>query len=289
MVNEYSPKPKKECKFVTQYPPLMNDGITTKNYKKLALQIAATGMSFCVFDTLNWNISNFSSIAFGKHVPIEDELSHVFVQYPELQNSYDEIVVLHDNSFNTFVPSALFDESYPGSYLQYNTRVFEADFFAWDVLPVYNMTNVYVPLMNVNNFLIERIGAFDYKNTNTILVEKLLDASVNIDEKQVFAHLQDTHFEIVVVHNQKLLLYNSFEYSSPEDFLYYLLFTMEQLNLNPETAKILLLGNITEADPRFSLAYTYIRNVSLYEPHGPVLKWNADKDAALQNFILFNS
>ena len=267
----------------------MNDGITTKNYKKLSLQIAATGMLFCVFDTLNWEITNFNSIAFGKHVPIEDELWRVFVQYPELKNSYDEIVVLHDNSFNTFVPNALFDENYPGSYLQYNTRVFEADFFAWDALPVYTMTNVYIPLMNVNNFLVERLGAFDYKNTNTILVEKLLDASVNIDDKQVFAHLQETHFEIVVVHNQKLLLYNSFEYSSPEDFLYYLLFTMEQLSLNPETAKILLLGNITEADPRFSLAYTYIRNVSLYEPHGPVLKWNADKDAALQNFILFNS
>lgn len=267
----------------------MNAAITTKNYRKLSLQIAATGMSFCIFDTLNWEIICFSHIDFGKHTPIEDELWRVFVQHPELKDSYDEVVVLHDNSFNTLVPNALFDENYPGSYLQYNTRVFEADFFAWDVLPVYAMTNVYVPLMNVNNFLIERLGTFEYKNTNSILVEKLLDASVNIDEKLVYAHIQDTHFEIVVTHNQKLLLYNSFEYSTPEDFLYYLLFTMEQLNLNPETAKILLLGTITEADPRFTIAYTYIRNVAIYEPEGPVLKWNADKQEALQNFILFNS
>jgi hypothetical protein len=267
----------------------MNDAITTKNYKKLSLQIAATGMSFCIFDTLNWEIVNFNHIDFGKHIPIEDELWRVFVKHPELKDPYDEIVVLHDNSFNTFVPNALFDDNYPGSYLQYNTRVFEADFFAWDALPVYTMTNVYVPLMNVNNFLIERIGTFEYKNTNSVLVEKLLDASVNIDEKLVYAHIQATHFEIVVTHNQKLLLYNSFECSTPEDFLYYLLFTMEQLNLNPETAKILLLGNIAEADTRYTLAYTYIRNVAIYEPEGPVLKWNANKHEALHNFILFNS
>lgn len=267
----------------------MNEAITTKNYKKLSLQIAATGMSFCVFDTLNWEIVNFYHIDFGKHIPFEDELTRIFVQHPELKDNYDEIVVLHDNNFNTFVPTALFEEKYPGSYLQYNTRVFEADFFAWDVLPVYMMSNVYVPLMNVNNFLIEQLGGFEYKNTNSVLVEKLLDASVNIDEKLLYAHIQESHFEIVVTHNQKLLLYNSFEYSTHEDFLYYLLFTMEQLKLNPETAKILLLGTITEADPHFALAYTYIRNVSLYEPEGPILKWNADKQEALQNFILFNS
>ena len=196
----------------------MNDAITAKNYKKLSLQIAATGMSFCVFDTLNREINNFNYLPFGRHIPLEDELWRVFVQHPELKDSYDEVVVLHDNSFNTFVPKALFDENYPGSYLQYNTRVFEADFFAWDALGSYDMVNVYVPLMNVNNFLIERIGVFEYKNTNSILVEKLLDASVNVDEKLVFAHVQDNHFEMVVVHDQKLLLYNSFECSTPEDF-----------------------------------------------------------------------
>jgi len=267
----------------------MNETITAKNYKKLSLQIAATGMSFCCFDRLNWEISNYHYLPFAKNLPVEDELWRVFVQHPELKMPYDEVLVLHDNNFNTFVPNALFDQDYPGSYLQYNTKVFEADFFACDKLGSYDMTNVYVPLMNVNNFLVERIGAFDYKNTNSILVEKLLDASVNIDEKQVFVHVQESHFEIVVTHNQKLLLYNSFEYASAEDFLYYLLFTLEQLLLNPETITVRVLGTVDEAHPCFTLAYTYIRNIALYEPAALQQKWTIEKQDALQNFILFNS
>lgn len=267
----------------------MNDTITAKNYKKLSLQIAATGMSFACFNTLNGTVAAHSYVPFSRHLPIEDELWRVFVQHPELKFAYDDVVVLHDNSFNTFVPNALFDENFPGSYLQYNTRVFEADFFAWDTLGSYDSTNVYVPLMNVNNFLIERLGSFEYRNTNSILVEKLLDASVNVDEKLVFVHVQPTHFEIVVVHNQKLLLYNSFEYSSPEDFLYYLLFTMEQLMLNPETVKVWLLGRINQENPLYALAYTYIRNVAVYNPVALAQKWHLDKQEALHNFILFNS
>lgn len=267
----------------------MSDTITDKNYKKLALQIAPSGMSFASFDTLSHTIATLGTIDFDKNAPIEDELWRAFVMHPELKLLHDEIVVLHDNNYNTFVPDALFDEQFAGSYLQYNTRVFEADFFAHDTLGSYEMTNVYVPLVNVNNFLLERLGAFEYKNTNSILVEKLLDASVNVDEKQVFVHIQPLHFEIIVVHNQRLLLFNSFEYSTPHDFLYYLLFTIEQLSLNPESVKVSLLGTVNEDSPLYILAYTYVRNLALHNPTSLAQKWHIEVPQALNHFIICNS
>jgi Protein of unknown function (DUF3822) len=267
----------------------MNDTVTARNYKKLSLQISQNGMSFCCFDTLNWEITSCRSVAFSKYSPIEEELWKAFASYPQLTHPYDEIVVLHDNSFNTFVPDALFDKDYMGSYLQYNTKVFETDLFTFDPIGTYDLNNVYVPLINVNNFLIDQFGAFEYKNVNSVLVSKLLDASRNIDEKQVYVHVQDTHFEIVVVRSQKLLLYNSFEYKTPEDFLYYLLFTMEQLFLNPETAKVNVLGKISENHSCFALAYTYIRNIALYDATALQEKWGKTREEALEHFILFNS
>lgn len=267
----------------------MSQSITSRNYKKLALQVSVNGMSFCEFDTLNGQAGNLSHIAFPKGSNIDDELWKAFVHHPELKLAFDDKTVLHDNSFNTFVPNALFDENYPGSYLQYSTRVFEGDFFAWDGLQTHDMANVYVPLMNVNNFLIERLGSFDYKNTNSILVEKLLDASVNNDEKQVYVHIQPTHFEIVVAQDQKLLLFNSFEYAAPTDFLYYLLFTLEQLSLNPETVKVWLLGDITTESPLFEAAYTYIRHVALYDTTALAQKRQVTPQEASTHFILLNA
>ena len=267
----------------------MDNGITTKNYKKLVLQAAASGVSFCVLDILNQDVKQLEHFPFIKTAPIDDELWRLFMKFPELRLRYDEIIVLHDNAFNTPVPTALFDDSYPGSYLQYNTRVFEADVYAWDALGSYDITNVYVPLMNINNYLIDRLGTFEYKNTNSILIEKLLDASVNAIEKQVFVHIQPGHFEIVITHGQKLLLFNSFEYAAPEDFLYYLLFTMEQLSLNPETVNVWFLGTIDTYTPLYTLAYIYIRNVALYNAGALATHWQLTPEAALQNFILLNA
>lgn len=267
----------------------MNDTITEKNYRKLCLQVALNEVSFCIFDTLNWTVIRTEHAVLDKHRNIEDQLWKLFVNNPVLENRYDEIVVLHDNNFNTFVPNALFDENFLGSYLQYNTKVFETDFFAYDVIGNYDINNVYVPQVNVNNFLLDRFSSFDYKNTNSVLVSKVLDASKNIDDKQVYVHIQATHFEIVVAKNQKLILFNSFDYSTPEDFLYYLLFTMEQLQLNPETAKIWLLGAVNKGDALFEIAYKYIRHTALFDTNGLQQRYSLTQQQALQHFILYNA
>jgi hypothetical protein len=39
-------------------------------------------------------------------------------------------------------------------------------------------------------------------------------------------HFSEGHFEIIVIQNQKLLLFNSFDYQT-EDFIYYVLFTAD--------------------------------------------------------------
>jgi len=266
--------------------------ITEKKYKKLSIQVSLTGLSFCCFDTLNNTVTSFKDIHFehfDKNLKIEDLFANAFEENPELNEKYDDVLVIHNNNLSTFVPTPLFDENYLGSYLQYNTKVFETDFFAYDEISNYDMNTVYIPYVNMNNFFIDKFGTFDYKHANSILVTKLLDASKNIDDKKMMVHFSSGHFEIIVIQNQKLLLFNSFEYQTPEDFIYYILFAAEQLNMNPENFPLELIGNITEESDFFKIAYKYVRNVSLINVDD--LRWNNYFSEAenRNHFILFNS
>ena len=49
------------------------------------------------------------------------------------------------------------------------------------------------------------------------------------------------------------------------DFIYYILFVAEQLQLNPEQFSLELLGDITEESALFLIAYKYIRNTKLMD------------------------
>lgn len=268
----------------------MTTSITDKTYKKLTIQVSLNSLAFCVFDTLSnkpilLHPINFDS--FLRSVKIEDLLASIFRENPELNHQFDEVLVLHSNNLSTFVPSALFDEEFIGSYLQYNTKVFETDFFTFDELDKYEMNNVYIPYVNMNNFFIDQYGSFDYKHSNSILVSKLLDLSKNNEERKMFVHVSETHFEIIVVQNQKLHLFNSFEYKTPEDFIYYILFTAEQLQLNPENFKLEFIGAIIETDALYQIAYKYIRNVSLFDVSE--FKNPFTEKENREHFILLNS
>ena len=266
-----------------------SNDITQRNYKKLSIQVSLSGLSFCVFDTITNKIVVHNSVAFKKNEVIDSQLWNAFVENTILSKSYDEIIVLHDNNINTFVPKYLFDSDNIASYLQYNVKVFETDFFAFDEIDTYEINNIYVPFVNINNFLLDQFESFNYKNTNSILVQKILDKSKNIDEKQVFVHFQENHFEIVVVKNQELLLFNSFEYATAEDFIYFILFTFEQLQLNPELIPINLFGAISKEDSFYKIAYKFIRNCNLLDVSNNAKTYDVSEKDMSTHFILFNS
>ena len=100
----------------------------------------------------------------------------------------------------------------------------------------------------------------------------------------MYVHIQSANFQVIAVRNQKLLLFNTFDYKTEEDFIYYLLFVTEQLNLNPETIQVKLLGTISKESNLYQIAYKYIRNVSLFFDYNN-LENNISQQEYLQNFI----
>lgn len=268
-----------------------NANITQKNYRKLSMQISPDLVSFCCTDTLS------GLVLWIKEIPMlidlggstETRFHELFKSESVLNDPYDEVVVLHNNPYNSFVPEPLFDEDFLGSYLQFSTKVFETDYFAFDQLKTYEMNNVFVPYANLNRLLQDKFGSFKFNHSATSLVSGLLEKSKNIDERQVYAHIQQTRFELVVVQNQKLLLYNAFDYRTKEDFIYYLLFTAEQLSLNPEQFKLHLFGQINKEDEIFQMAYKYVRHVDLLEVSHQQIRNSQSETENRKHFVLLQS
>jgi Protein of unknown function (DUF3822) len=270
----------------------MNQDIISKTYRKLNLIVSQSGFSYCEIDTLNSKILTFEKSVFDNSnnvKTIDDLYCKIFIENEIFSQKFDQITVVHDNNLCCFVPTPFFDENLLGSYLQYNVKVFETDFFAFDTNQNSQFNTVYVPYVNINNVLIDQFGSFDYKHSSSVLVSKLLEISKNIDDKKMFVHMQSNHFDIVVVQNQKLLLYNSFEYKTPEDVIYYILFTAEQLLINPENFLLEFLGNIDAESPIYKIVYKYIRNVSLMDVSDLQAKNQYSEAENRQHFILFNA
>ena len=266
--------------------------ITEKVYRKLIISAGFQGFSFVVVDTLLNRAQVAIDIDFTDYAKcdkVEDYYWHAFLIHKELTKPYDSVLILHQNNLNSFIPQSLFDPLFLSSYLQYNTKVYETDSFAYDELKHVEINNVYVPFANLNNYFLDQFDTFDFKHFSSSLVEKLLEQTINIEQKQVFVHLRKNNFEIIVAENQKLILYNSFEITGAADFIYYLLFTAEQLQLNPEHFELSLLGDVTVDDENFKMAYKYIRHTKILDVTDIQKHNNFNTSENLKHFILLQS
>lgn len=244
---------------------IANNTLENNDNLELSIQISLNGLSFCVLN------KHSNTITFLKRVPttkkatpfkILDLLVKEFESEEQLNQAFGNILVVHDNDLSTIVPKELFDEAYLADYLKFNSKILKSDFIAFDEIQVNNSVNVYVPYVNINNFIYEKFGTFSYKHISTILLEKILEAEQYAHNSKMYIHVEQSHFNVVIVSKGKLVLYNTFEYNSKEDFIYYVLFTLEQLDLSPETIDIILLGNITMNDDIYNIIYKYVRHVS---------------------------
>lgn len=264
-----------------------NNNISDKNLV-LSIQAGLSGLSFFVLDRFSEIIVDVIVENFSKQQTPDQLLKAVktaFNRNDSLQQSFSKVQIIHDNEMQTLVPSALFEEAHLSDYLKYNTKIFKTDFITYDVIQNKDAMLVYIPFVNINNYIFERFGSFEYKHSATILIDKILQLEKNNNQKKLYINIQQTHFELIALDGNSFQLFNRFEYKTREDFIYYILFTAEQLDFNPENFKCILMGAVEDNDELFSIAYKYIRHVSLL----PISNMRYNQNNSTQNFTLLNS
>ena len=243
------------------------------NNHKLSIQFTLDGFSFCITNLDSQEIVHFCAYTFPKTLETPENLINhfetIFQEDNHLQEDFKEILVIHQNSLSTLVPNTLFLEEHLKEYLDFNIKTLETDFFAYDSIDQLAAKNVYVPFVNVNNYLFQNFGEFEYQHSVTAFIKKLLQTTTN-SEKTMFVDVWENQISVVVLENKKVLFSNSFTFTSKEDFIYYLLFTAEQLGLNTNEFPLFFTGDILEETEIYKIAYQYIRNVDFLRSKNPI-------------------
>ena len=238
---------------------------TSNTSIKLSIQVSLNGLSFCALLPEEQKIVFFKEVSFVKKLnPIEvlEQIQKIYEDEEFLQKETPEVTLLYSNELYSLVPAKFFKEENASDYLKFNTKILETDFVAHDELEEAGMMNVFIPYTNINNFFFEKYGEFEYKHCISVLVDSVLkDNRDQVDGVKMYLNCYTRGFDLVVVKNGKLLLANSFACNTKEDFIYYILFTAEQLELDPLEFELILLGKITANSDYYKIAYTYIKHI----------------------------
>jgi hypothetical protein len=220
----------------------------------IVLQVTERSCAYSIFDHYNNRFIVLESY--------NDPLSAVTERNPWLKNPVRSLKVILENNRSTLIPFALFEESEKETYLNFTIESEAEENVLFDKLSGFEIVNVF----GVDNTLYDQITrSFPEAKTchiSTHLIETIwLNYKNLITDKRIFIHVREGAFNMMVFEKKQLLYSNAFHFMAPEDFVYFVIFVMEQFNLNPEEVQVTLLGNIHTKSPDFDLIFKYVRNI----------------------------
>ena len=234
---------------------------------KLSIHISLNGLSFCIIDLISKEIDFLRTYSLSKNSTPKELLKTLkkgFKENGELRNSFSSVKIIHYNNLSTVVPEPLFDKKNALSYLKFNSKILQNDYVAYDRIFNNECVNVFIPYVNINNYIFKMFDSFVYNHYSSIILEKVKLNEKNTTTPSLYLNININHMEITYFVKNKLVFYNRFDFNTKEDVMYYLLFTIDQLKLNPEEIPVVITGNISEDDDNYKIIYKYIRNVSIF-------------------------
>lgn len=237
---------------------------STINYK-LYLEVSRTGVKQTILDLNSKTFIAFESYLF-ENIYNDHALAVVLKEVLATNNIYKlnfkNVSIAYVNNRSTLIPNAIFDQQKLAEYHKFNFSVNEDDYYLADKLINLSAANIY----SIPNFISTLFSNFinvKFNHFSSSLIEAALtDAKINKAISSIYVNVMEESFQVIIIKNQKLALYNSFGYQSNEDFIYYLLFVLDQQGINNEEAIITLSGNVTKNNDLYKILYKYINAIN---------------------------
>lgn len=248
------------------HPDYSNFEITQQ---AISIALRQDGFSFVIHNLENEKIIGVFYKTFSDTLSRESYLQELelFLNHELVQQQFKSFSILYVTPKITIIPSAIFktDEIELLYTCNYKLEDFEK-------IQTYKIKNSESHLVfAISNEILECCKSKIHQNFNIFpqaapFIESSILQNKLLNERNIFISLESSFFDILVLDGPKILLYNTFEFSNVNDYIFYVMNIFEQLQLNPLQNKVVLSGKISQSSNYFESTKMFIKHVTTIEP-----------------------
>ena len=216
----------------------------------LSIELSYSSLSYCIIDTQKYRCLLLSSQKLET-----DNLLEIFSNDDYLSQNFKSKSISFVNFANTLVPFELYEKEDKENLFalnhELNDEVLLEDNLREEIINLHAVPKLF--FQTIKNILPEAA----LRSHSSILINNF--TNLNLKVETMFLYLKDSFVNIVVTKGKNLLFQNKFNYVTKEDLLFYVLFSIQELNFSNEDINTIVYGNVTENE--FNILYDYIRNI----------------------------
>jgi hypothetical protein len=254
----------------------------------LVLELSEYGISFCELNNgLNQPLYTLHN-AFDSNSPlsVKEQLISAIKHFRFSAKTYQTVYVNFFTDLFTLCPSAFYDPQHVRQLLEFNAgKTGDTIILNDDISPEIKL--IYAIDEHLKSTLDLLFPHHHIKHTVSVLSQLMLHAE-ELSKEQVLLNVHKHHIELVIKENAKLLLANQFSIKTQEDILYYVLFAMEQYQLNPASVGLCITGNTDTHSELISTLKKYVKHTRLAIGHRSINWQSVEGMSQHFNYSLIN-
>lgn len=178
---------------------------------------------------------------------------------------FDAVLVSYNCPHCTLVPDAVFESDRCRDYLALNYRQEFSGICMSEKIGQSGIHIVYHYPSEIATIFQQLFHSVTLSHAGSSVIDAALREYKAERNPVLLVHPSAESMSITLVENGELKLFNYFEYRSPEDLVYYILFVVEQLKLRPTEVMVILAGQIQLHDESYNLLKSYVHSLTFYD------------------------
>ncbi len=256
----------------------IENGYSDNGQQVLSLRLGARHGSFAITNKSGTELHQLAYCATDEWN--EKELAEFMATYPSLSNSFYEVLVSYDFPESVFIPSADYKMEDAGLLLAAVAGNSRTTNTISELITGWQLYNVYAVAKEMQEWLSQKFPAARCRHQYSLGIKNVNAAEAG---GNLAIDFRTDIFTVFAASDSKLLLAQTFEYSTPDDVLYYLLKICQQFSLSQQEVKLQLSGLIDKQSSLYKELYQYFINLDFREA-----SWNAGGEYPAHFFTSLN-
>jgi hypothetical protein len=228
----------------------------------LVINISYSGFEAATLTNSPHTIIKIAALNFKDIIKTSEELVDQFTQFVSEfglhKGNYRNVFINWLGSHFTLIPSSFYNAEKAREMLEFNVGNIEGEQILTN--DVNDIKFIYSVPAELKNVLDRTFTSHNFKHIGYSSL-KLFFTHFQLKNADIFLNIHEGQTEVLIKKDKKPVLYNMFKTVSDEDVLYFLMFSVEQFDLDPQTLKLFVSVNRPATDALFTTIKKYVRNV----------------------------
>ena len=231
---------------------------------KLAIQFTRGGLSFAILDTVRRKYVVFKNLLFDDSLPLseEDQVKRFLERDIYLSKSYKSSGFIFATSNASLVPNDLWTPDSEKDFFTFSNLLPETHLLLSNNIQGIDAKMVFSFPRNLYDALEDHQNEFKIIHQSCPLIENALRSGGHSGKlSRVFINIYPDFMDAAALINGKFELYNSFQWKSKEDLIFYILYVYEQFGLKALQADLVISGYIEKDSETITKLKQFLPNV----------------------------